>query len=71
MCPGVTTNKMIAEFAENIAKQHPTHQANIVRNLTLMLTTYGQQMVRVDERNKAAVDLCDKIKELDFYIPYI
>jgi hypothetical protein len=56
-------------------RQHRTLQANVIRVLQHFLVEYGKRdgMQWVDLRNKAAVELCQKVTPLliDSYVPTI
>jgi Ca2+-binding EF-hand superfamily protein len=71
MAPSSTTNNLIQDIVANIIKEHPTHQASIIRNLSQILIVYSQSNLNTDGRNSAAKSFCDKVQAIDQSIPYI
>lgn len=68
-CPGYGTDNNLVAIAHDIRSQHPTHQANIVRNMVQILAELADSPT--DLRNEGAVKLCQEIKSLDKFVPYI
>ena len=69
VCPGYGTDNTMTAISNEITKEHKTHQANVVRNMLHILAELADSPT--DPRNEKAVELCQKIKELDKFIPYI
>jgi hypothetical protein len=60
------------EVATLISKEHPTHQASVIRNMLEVVKQYHNAVKFSDLRNKAAVEASLKVAEMeDLFIPYI